>query len=636
MQSTGTSDTARSSVPFPDGAERAQARIALLALTGIAFHLVLRWLLTLKWNIGPVSGSDLPLVIVLIAGGGPLVIELAGKMARGQFGSDLLAGISIVCSAALHEYLAGALVVLMLSGGETLEAYAARSASGVLQALARRMPTLATVREGDRLVERSLDQVAIGDTLIILPHGICPVDGKVLEGHGSMDESFLTGEPYQVTKAPGAKVLSGALNGEARLTIRCEKAASDSRYARIMQVMRDSEQHRPQIRRIGDRLGALYTPLAVLIGITAALFAGDAHRFLAVMVVATPCPLLIGIPVAVIGAISLSARNGIIIKNPGILETVSRCRIAIFDKTGTLTYGRPALVDVASAPGFTRSSLLRLVASLEQYSRHPLAKPIVDAALDERIAIDPAEEVSEAPGEGLHGVVAGRHIRVMGRAALASCGARHMEALPMEQEGLECAAVVDGIYAGLFRFRDEPRSDSASFVGHLSSRHNVQRTLLISGDRESEALYLAERVGIDEVHAGATPEDKLALVREETRKGATIFVGDGINDAPALTAATVGIAFGANTDITGEAADAVILDSALGKVDVLLHIGGRMRAIALQSAIGGMALSVVGMAFAAAGQLPPVAGAICQEVIDVLAVLNALRAAFPPRLLQDY
>jgi cation transport ATPase len=346
----------------------------------------------------------------------------------------------------------------MLSGGEALEAYAVRSASSVLKALARRMPSLAHRREDGQVVDVALEEVAVGDTLVVFPHEICPVDGTVIEGHG---------------------VLAWAVSGKSL-------------------------------------------------------------RFLAVLVVATPCPLLIAIPVAIIGAIPGSGR------------------------------GPPR-----------------------------------------------ASEVREPPGQGLRGTVAGRAIQVASRKQVVAQRPQLEEALPPLEGGMECVVVIDGRYAATLRFRDEPRAEGESFVHHLRPKHSFERVMIVSGDRESEVRYLAERVGISEVHAGQTPEQKVEIVRRETRQANTVFLGDGINDAPALTAATVGIAFGQNSDITAEAAGAVIMDTSLGRVDEFLHISRRLRSVALQSAVGGMALSLIGMVLAAAGYLPPVAGAILQEVIDV-------------------
>jgi heavy metal translocating P-type ATPase len=403
-----------------------------------------------------------------------------------------------------------------------------------------------------------------------------------------------------------------------------------------MQVMKDAEQKRPRLRRLGDRLSSWYTPLAVTIAILGWIVSSDADRFLAVIVIATPCPLLIGIPVTVIGAISLAARRGVIIKNPAMLEQIDQCRTLVFDKTGTLTYGRPSLTEVICAPSFSKAEVLRLSASLEQYSKHPLALAISKAAEDQAIILAPVTEISEKPGEGMRGVVDGRLIQITGRTAITGEGRLNAEHLPPVTTGLECLIFIDGVYAAVLRFRDEPRHESRSFVKHLSPRHHVTKIILLSGDRESEVRYLAGKVGITEVHAGKSPEDKVDIVTAEAARAPTLFVGDGINDAPAMQAATIGIAFGQNSDITSEAADAVIMDTSLRRVDELIHIGRRMRVIALQSAIGGMGLSVIGMFLAAWGYLPAVAGAIMQEIIDILAIANALRMTLPVSELADF
>jgi heavy metal translocating P-type ATPase len=610
---------------------RKQAAIAVLALLAIAVHLVLRF-----GTASSTTAQNVPLWIALALGGVPLVWELLVKLWHREFGSDLLAGISIVTSVLLDEYLAGTLVVLMLSGGETLEAYAVRSASSVLEALAKRMPTLAHRKQDSTISDVPLVDVAVGDVVLVFPHEVCPIDGTVVEGHGVMDESYLTGEPYMMSKTPGSTVLSGAVNGESALTIRADKLAVDSRYAQIMEVMLSSQQHQPRIRRLGDQLGAFYTPVAVAIGVAAWLATGDAVRFLAVMVVATPCPLLIAIPVAVIGSISLAAKRAIIVRDPAVLETVSSCRTIIFDKTGTLTYGQPELIEQNVIAGTSAADVLSLVASLEQYSKHPLAEAIVRAGRDEGAMFREVSQISEPPGQGLRGTVAGREVRLTSRKLLAKEQPEIAGELPPPAGGLECVILLDGRYAATYRFRDRPRGEGRPFIRHLAPRHHIDRVMLLSGDRPAEVKYLADLVGIPEVLGGKSPEEKLEIVREETAKAHTIYVGDGINDAPALVAATVGIAFGQNSDVTTEAADVVVMDSSLAKVDEFMHISARMRRIALESAVGGMAASMVGMLFAAAGYLPPVAGAIVQEVIDVVVVVNALRVAIRPRELTDF
>ncbi|MDD5460443.1 MAG: heavy metal translocating P-type ATPase [Methylococcales bacterium] len=637
---------------------KAENIIAALSILGISVYLVLRYALDTGHEVYTLSVNailssaianlyqgrfdfsialvQLPLLAVLALGGIPLVYQLIIKLFRGDFGADLLAGLSIVTAVLLDEYLAGSLVVLMLSGGAALENYAVRKASSVLQALARRMPSVAHRKSEDKLTDITTEQVNIGDTLLILPHEICPVDGTVLEGSGTMDESYLTGEPYMMSKTAGSQVISGAINGDSALTIRADKRSVDSRYAKIMEVMRSSEQYRPNIRRLGDQLGAFYTPLTIACALTAWAMSGDVIRFLAVLVIATPCPLLIGIPVTIISSISLAAKREIIIKNPAILETIGTCRTAIFDKTGTLTYGRPSLTALIPEKNHDKLDVLKLTASLERYSKHPLSGAIIKAAEKSGLSLLSVTHIAELPGKGLIGIVSDKQVQITSRKNFIEKCPAFADSLPPITEGLECIVLIDGHYAATLQFRDEVRTDSSSFINHLRPSHLFNRVMLVSGDRESEVRYLADQVGIKHVYFGQSPEQKLELVRKETKAAKTVYLGDGINDAPSLTAATIGIAFGQNSDITGESADAVIMNSSLLNVDELFHIGARMRKIALQSAVGGMLLSLIGMGFAGFGYLAPVAGAVIQEIIDVLAVLNALRAAIPPKTLSDF
>jgi heavy metal translocating P-type ATPase len=604
--------------------------IAALCLAAILSHLVLRF------GVHASAGVQLaPVLIALALGGPPLLYDLLRKLLKREFGSDLLGGISIVTSVALGEYLAGAIIVLMLSGGEALERYALRNASSALAALAGRMPSIAHRQRSSDLRDVPLSEIAVGDTLVVFPHEICPADGVVVEGHGVMDESYLTGEPFQITKTRGSTVISGAINGESALTIRATERAADSRYAKIMNVMRESEAARPNLRRLGDQLGAIYTPVALTVALLAWALSGESIRFLAVLVIATPCPLLLAIPIAIIGSISLCAERAIIVKSPVVLEQIAGCRTAIFDKTGTLTYGEPVLTEQLNAPGFEQRDVLTLVASLERYSKHPLARAVLAAATANALHLPEASAVSEEPGHGLRGTVSGHQLQITSRGQLEAQAITGIEQIPAVGGGLECVVAIDGRYAAALHFRDSPRSESRAFVQHLGPKHHFQRVMIVSGDRMSEVRYLATQVGITEIRAETTPEEKLAIVRQETAAAKTLFVGDGINDAPAMMAATVGMAIGRNSDVTAEAAGVVIMDSSLERVDEFMHISGRMRRIALQSAVGGMALSVIGMGIAAAGYLTPVSGAITQEVIDVLAVLNALRAALPPKVIHD-
>lgn len=607
-----------------------EGSIAILAIVGIMVHLILYYFIPAFQPY-----SLYPLYITLAIGGSILVIDLLRKLFAFQFGSDLIAGISIVTAFLLEQYLAGALVVLMLSGGKTIENYAVRTASRMLEMLSKRAPTTAHLQKDHTIEDIGVEKIAVGDTIQIFPHEICPVDGLVIAGNGTMDEAYLTGEPFLISKAPGSGVLSGSINGDASLTIKATKLAQDSRYAKIMQVMSESQQKRPQMRRLADSLGAWYTPIAVIIALAAWLFSGDAVRFLAVLVIATPCPLLIAIPVAIIGSISLSARRGILIKDPIVLEQISQCRTMIFDKTGTLTYGQPNLTDQTVYHNNIPVDVLRLVASVERYSTHPLASAILEKAAEKNISLVDAKQINEPKGAGLQGTVDGHEVVITSRKQMDKFGlANEVGRLPQGM-GLECVILIDRQLAAHYRFRDSPRADSESFIQHLSPKHGIRKTMIVSGDREEEVRYLADDVGIKEIYANQSPEEKVAIVVKETKIAKTAYLGDGINDAPALVAATVGIAFGRNSDITAEAAGAVIMDSSLEKVDEFLHISKRMRTVALQSALGGMILSIFGMVIAALGFLPPVAGAITQEVIDVLAIMNSLRTIWKPSVMSD-
>lgn len=612
-----------------------QGLVALGSLVAIAASLIL-----------DLSGASRtlvisPLVAIVVIGGVPLVWEITRDLLARTPGADLLAAIAIVTAVLLDEWLVAAIIVLMLSGGEALEEAATARASRVLEALAKRAPTMAhrllNGGGGKRTEDVPVEAIQVGDRVLVLPHEVSPVDGEVVSGHGAMDESYLTGEPYVITKSVGSAVLSGAVNGEDALVVQATKTAADSRYAQIVGVLAAAEENRPRMRRLADRLGAWYTVLALGMGILGWVISDDPERFLSVMVIATPCPLLIGVPVAIVGAISLAARSAIIVKDPGILERIPNTTTMMFDKTGTLTYGRPAVTEVIPSNGLGRDEVLRLAGSLERYSRHPLAAAVVTAAEEELGDFSAAiESLSERPGEGLSGIVDGHQIRITSRRRAAELLDGGAALLPPEKAGMEAVVLIDDGYAATIRFRDEPRVGSWEFIQHLGPRHGVTRTLLISGDRSSEVGYLANRVGISEVFAGASPEEKLEIVRAEGTNGTTLFLGDGINDAPAMAAADVGIAFGQESDITSEAAGAVVMDSSLERLDELLHIGERMRRIALQSALGGIGLSMIGMVLAVLGMLPPLVGAIAQEGIDLLAILNAARVVARRRPMADY
>ncbi|STY29892.1 cation transport ATPase [Legionella wadsworthii] len=603
--------------------------LVVLSLITILIYITLK---ILHWPY-----AEIPLLFLIIAGGIPLFLQILFKLVHGNLGADALAAIALVTGTLLHEYLAVALIILMLAGGQTLEQFAMRKASSILMALAARSPTIAHRKIQDQIEEITLNEIGIGDSLVIFPYEICPVDGTVVEGHGVMDESYLTGEPFMISKAPGTPVISGAINGDSPLTIHADRLPSDSRYATIVEVLKEAEQKKPSLRRLGDQIGAIFAPFALLFAGAAWYLTGDEMRFLAVIVIATPCPLLIAIPITLISAISMAAKLSIIIRDPTALERLPTCRTAIFDKTGTLTYGKPSLSDIHLAQNSSLSSdyVLQLAASLERYSKHPLAPAILAAAEARHLKLLETSLVSEKPGQGLTGVIASHKVHVTSRNKFLRYSPQSANVLPPESPGLECIIVYDDHFAASLVFHDAPRKEGKSFISHLTPSHQFNKIMLVSGDRESEVNYLAKQLNVKEIRASQSPEQKLAIVREERKKAPTVFMGDGINDAPALTAATVGIAFGQLSNITSEAAGVVIMENNLKKVDELIHLSLNVRKIALQSAIGGMVLSIIGMSFAAVGFINPVTGAILQEVIDALAIINALRLAWGGKIKID-
>lgn len=604
-----------------------QLYIVLLSLLALSCTFAL-WVLKSDF-------SNYPLKVLIIVGGTPLFFQIMLKLLKGNLGADSLAAIALITSIILQEYLAAALIILMLASGQTLERFARKKASSVLLALVKRMPSIAHQKRGNQIVDIPLTSIAINDIIVIYPHETCPVDGVVIEGNGSMDESYLTGEPYQISKAPGSLVLSGAINGESALIIQATRLTIDSRYSIIVKVLEEAEQKRPSMRRLGDQVGAVFAPVALIFALFVWYLTNDAVRFLAVLVIATPCPLLIAIPITLVSAISRAAKQAIIIKDPVVLERLPTCRTAIFDKTGTLTYGRPALTQLYTTKNYTKEQILQYVGTLERYSKHPLARAVVKAASEQNIELIESTNVSEIPGQGLIGIINHRTIQITSRKKLLEMLPDSQSFLPPVAQGLECIILIDYEYAACLQFNDAPRADSKPFISHLGPSHQFNKIMLVSGDRESEVKYLAKLIPFTTIYAAQSPEQKLTIVRHERKLAPTVFLGDGINDAPALTAATVGIAFGQHNNVTAEAAGAVIMENTLSKVDELLHLSLCTRNIALQSALGGMLLSLIGMGFAATGFISPVMGAVLQECIDILAIANALRLAVGSKIKID-
>jgi heavy metal translocating P-type ATPase len=595
-------------------ASRHLAFVSFLSLFAIIFSLIF--------------DNQYPLIFIILIGAPFLLWQILLKSLKLDFGADLLAALGLILAIYLNEYLAANLIILMLASGQALEKYAENRASFALKNLSNRLPNIAHLKCENGIEDIEISKIKLGDLLEIFPHETAPVDGEVVLGKSTMDESYLTGEPYQISKTVGSKVISGAINGENLLTIKCEKLPQDSRYAQIIKVIQEASENRPEIRKLADKIGAIFAPLALIFALITLYFTQSLTKFLSVLVVATPCPLLIAVPIALISAISIAARSSIIIRNPAILEKIPTCKIAIFDKTGTLTYGQPTLDKIITFNNFDANHALQMAASLEIYSRHPLALAILEAAQKRNLPLLNPENIAEKAGIGLFGKINEEEILITNRK---NC----QEELPTLDGGLECVVLINNKAAALLHFRDAPRAESENFINHLKPNHNFDEVILLSGDRESEVKYLANLLGINNYYFSQSPEEKLKIVFEKSQKKATLFMGDGINDAPALNIASASIAFGKNNSVTSLSADCVILENSLIKVDELFHLSENTRKIILQSAIGGMFLSILGMFLAAFGYINPAQSAFLQEIIDLLAILNALRLTFGKKITSD-
>lgn len=574
--------------------------------------------------------QNYPLYPILIMGGIVQISNILWKFIHGEWGADLLAALALIVGIVLKEYTAATLIVFMLASGQLLEEYATRQASSVLSALLKRMPKTVHLLKDNTLKDIPLESVKIGDIVVVYPFETCPVDGIVIEGHTNMDESYLTGEPYKISKAPGSMVISGALNGENLIHVQATELPKDSRYESIVQVIQEAQSKKPKLKRIADQLGAFFTPIVLVFAGISYFFNHDATRILAILVTATPCPLLIAIPITIISAISLAAKNSIIIQDPCVLETLPNCQTAIFDKTGTLTLGKPKMSQIHLLSDLNEDEIIQLTASLERYSKHPLAQAILDIAQERHLTLFDASEISEKPGKGLEGKIHGHVIQITSRKHL-----NDLSALPAIESGLECIILINQKVVASLIFHDEIRHETLAFIAHLQPQHHFKDILIVSGDKSSEVEYLASILNIEKIYAQQTPEQKLEIVNAQRKYGPVVFMGDGINDAPALHAADVGIAFGTHHEISAQSADAVIMESSLGKVDELIHLSQATQKIALQSGMVGIALSIMAMIFASMGKINPVEGAIIQEFIDVLAILNSLRLVFFTKIYSD-
>jgi heavy metal translocating P-type ATPase len=568
-----------------------------------------------------------------------IVVVLVGSYAtlrRGQVGVDVVALLALIGALALDELLAGAVIGLMVATGEALERFAHRRAQRDLSELLSLAPSVAH-RVGDGgLTTVTVDEVRPGDVLLVKPGEVVPVDGVVEREAATLDESVLTGEPLPVDKQVGEPVESGSVNAAGAFHLRAEATAEESAYSGIVRLVEEAGVERARFVRLADRYAAVFVPVTLAVAGVAWLLSGDAVRALAVLVVATPCPLVLAAPVALVSGISRAARRGVIVKDGGALEALARARLVLFDKTGTLTAGRPLVTGVIAAPRGDAAEVLRLAASVEQASPHVLASALVSESAHRDITLARPEQVVEAAGAGVRGVVDGRKVTVGSEAHVLGEAERPpwiRQAIRQAlREGWSTVFVgIDGTPAGVVLLGDELRADSARALRALR-RAGIERVVMVTGDDLTVAEPIGLGLGIDRVYADRSPAEKVEVVRAESAGAATaVMVGDGVNDAPALAAADLGVALGARgATASSEAADVVLVVDRLDRLALGMRMAQRAQAISRQSVVGGMGLAFVAMGFAAFGFIAPVAGAFLQELIDVAAIASALRVLRTP------
>jgi heavy metal translocating P-type ATPase len=562
-----------------------------------------------------------------------LIASIIADLLAHEAGVDIIAVLAIGGALLLGESLAAAVIAVMLTTGDWLERYAAGRAHRELSALVSRAPRSVHRHEDGGIVDQPIADVAVGDRIMVKPGEVVPVDGNVTGVSAVLDESALTGESRLATREAGDPVSSGTVNAGAPFDLLATATAEHSTYAGIVRLVEEAQSSKAPFVRLADRYALLFVPLALGMAAVAGITSGDPVRALAVLVVATPCPLLLAVPIAIVAGISRAARRGIIVKGGGALESLARASVLLFDKTGTLTAGRPHLADVVTAPGWTPDDVLGVAASLEQVSPHVLASSIVGGARERGVALVLPEGVVEVPGSGVSGRVGGRAV-LAGTPDFASGGtglpswARDVRRRVSLEGATSVFVSVDGLLVGALVLEDPIRPETPRVIRSLR-RAGVRRTVMVTGDHYGVADMVAAAIGVDAVLAERTPADKVDAVTDERAEanGILVMVGDGINDAPALAAADVGVAMGARgATASSEAADIVITVDRLDRLPEAIRIARRSRTIAIQSVAIGMGLSIAAMLFAMTGKLPPVAGALLQEAIDVIVILNALRA----------
>jgi heavy metal translocating P-type ATPase len=580
------------------------------------------------WLVGARGVADGCWIAGTVAAIVPALCWMVAALSRGRAGVDLIAVLSLAGTLWVGEHLAGALIAVMLAGGRALDAAAQRRATRDLRALLAHAPRSARRRVGDRVDLVALDDIAVGDVVVVAAGEVVPVDGRILDAVAVLDESVLTGEPLQVERAAGDPVRSGAVNAGAAFEIRATAAAADSTYAGIVGLARQAGAENSPVIRLADRYAAWFLPLTLLVAAAAYAASRSAVRAVAVLVVATPCPLLLAAPIAIVSGLSRASRLGVIVRGGAALESLGHASTLVMDKTGTLTIGRPHVVDVVGAPGADVTGMLRLAASLDQVSPHVLAEAIVTEALAHSIQLSMPSQVSEQPGRGVRGTVDGHRVEV-GKLPDSRTGA-DWAATVTNRASLDSAAVawivVDDEPVAAVLLRDPLRRHAPRTIRRLREA-GLNRLVMLTGDRAEPAREVATVLGLDEVCAEQSPADKVAAVRRERDRAITVMVGDGVNDAPALAAATVGVAMGAHgSTASAEAADIVLTTDRVDRLADAMDTARWSRRIAVQSAVAGMSLSLLAMIVAALGWLPPAPGALLQEGIDIAVIGNALRA----------
>jgi len=558
-----------------------------------------------------------------------LLVEIVTSLRRGEVGLDIVAGLSMAAALIFGENLAAAIVALMYAGGQYLEIYAERTARREMTALLSRVPRTAIRHRDGQLEEVAVDIISPGDRLLIRQGDVVPVDGTVAEGVGVLDQSALTGESLPVKAKPGEPVLSGSTNAGEAFDVIATRPAAESTYAGIVRLVEDAQRSRAPMSRLADRYAIVFLVLTVVLAGAAWWLSGDPIRAVAVLVVATPCPLILAVPVAIISGLSRAAKFGILIKGGKAIENLARVRTVVIDKTGTLTIGQARLIATHVDAGVTANEVLRIAASLDQASKHVIAQTIVDEARNKGLQLAVPTDVVETPGEGVVGRVDGRRVAVGGLRFVAGRVARS-DASPLPHDrppgALAVAVGIDGRLSGVLILADELRAGTEAMLSELRAL-GIERIVLATGDRQEVARFVATGLSLDLVRSELMPDQKILVVLAERKNGPVMMIGDGVNDAPALAAADVGVAMGAKgAAASAQAADVVLLVDQLDRILPAIRIARRSRLIALQSVIAGIGLSALAMVAASFGLLVPAEGAVIQEVIDVAVIFNALRA----------